>query len=428
MKKFKLFFGWYIVGAGFLMGAYISGFIYFGFTAIIEPVVDEFGWSYAQVSFAASLRGLEMSILAPIVGLLMDRWGPRRLIPVGAVFIGIGLFLLSRVNSLALFYGAFILIAAGISVCSGVVPISVISNWFRRKLTTATGILVSGIAVGGLLIPVATRLIDTFDWKFTMAIIGLGALVILLPLSFLFRHNPEQYGYFPDGDSRSKRVSGETKSPEQNNGVNIGVRQIIISRTFWHIAIGFMCHVLVINALITHVMPYMSSIGINRTFSSLAASAIPLISILGRLTFGWFGDRYSKKLVTVTAFILVGVGMLSIAYVTVDRVWLLILALIFVGVGYGGPVPMQPALAIQYFGRTRLATLLGLIMGIASLGGIVGPPLAGFIFDKFGSYHIAWFIFSILIILGLVSLATTPVFIAKHISSGLDIDNVNSVR
>ena len=135
---------------------YIGGFTHFGFTAVFEPIASDFGWSYAQISFAASLRGLQTSFLAPIVGLLMDRWGPRRLVFAGATIIGLGLLLFSRINSLVAFYGAFFLIAMGISTCVGVVPIATVGNWFQRKATLATGIIVSGAATGGLMVPLAT--------------------------------------------------------------------------------------------------------------------------------------------------------------------------------------------------------------------------------------------------------------------------------
>jgi len=203
-KNYKVFYGWWIVGAGFFIAVYIGGFINLGFTAVFEPLASDFGWSYAQVSLAASLRGLEMSLLAPIVGLLMDRWGPRRLVFAGAVIIGLGLLLLSRINSLAAFYGVFILIGMGKSTCIGVVPIATVGNWFQKKVTLATGILVSGAATGGLMVPLATRIIDIFEWRTAMAILGFGAWGILLPLSLLFRHKPEQYGYLPDGDLHRK--------------------------------------------------------------------------------------------------------------------------------------------------------------------------------------------------------------------------------
>jgi len=407
-KNCKVFYGWWIVGAGFLIAMYVSGFINFSFTAVFEPIASDFGWSYAQVSFAASLRGLQTGFLAPIVGLFMDRWGPRRLVFAGATIIGVGLVLLSRVNSLAAFYGAFILIAMGISACIGVVPIATVGNWFQRKVTLATGILVSGTAMGGLMVPLATRLIDIFEWRTAMVILGFGAWGILLPLSLLFRHKPEQYGYLPDGDLHRKLPASESQSSAQGNELDIGVKQVLKSSAFWHIAMGFMCHILVVSAIVTHVMPYLSSIGFTRSFSSLVASAIPLTSIVGRLSFGWLGDKFDKRRAAALGFVLTSLGLLSFGYVATARTWMLVPSLVLIGLGWGGPVPMMPALVREYFGRVRLATVLGLVMGVAALCGMAGPPLAGLAFDILGSYQVVWFGFAGLVVAGMISLVTTP--------------------
>jgi MFS family permease len=412
-KNRKVFYGWWIVAAGFFIAVYIGGFIHFGFTAVFEPIAGDFGWSYTQVSFAASLRGLQTSFLAPVVGLLMDRWGPRRLVFAGAAIIGLGLLLLSRINSLATFYGAFILIAIGVSTCIGVVPIATVGNWFQRKATLATGILVSGTAVGGLMVPLATRVIDIFEWRTAMAILGFGAWGIILPLSLLFRHKPEQYGYLPDGNLNRKLPASEGQPAAQGNKLNIGVKQVLRSSAFWHISMGFMCHILVMNAVITHVMPYLSSIGFTRSFSSLMASAIPLTSIVGRLGFGWLGDKFDKRRIASIGFVLVSLGLLSFGYVATGGAWMLVPSIVIIGLGYGGPVPMMPALVREYFGTVRLATVLGLVMGVAQIGNMVGPPLAGLAFDRLGSYQVAWFGLAGLIIVGMISLLTTPQLAVK---------------
>jgi MFS family permease len=412
-KNHKVFYGWWIVAAGFFIAVYIGGFIHFGFTAVFEPIASDFGWSYAQISFAASLRGLQTSFLAPVVGLLMDRWGPRRLVFAGAAIIGLGLLLLSRINSLAAFYGAFVLIAIGISTCIGVVPIATVGNWFQRKATLATGIIVSGAAVGGLMVPLATRLIDIFEWRTAMAIIGFGAWGILVPLSLLFRHKPEQYGYLLDGDLHRKLPASEGQTSAQGNELDIGVKQVLKSSAFWHIAMGFMCHILVMNAVITHVMPYLSSIGFTRSFSSLMASAIPATSIVGRLGFGWLGDKFDKRRIAALGFVLTILGLISFGYVATAGAWMLVPSLVIIGLGYGGPVPMMPALVREYFGRVRLATILGLVMGVAALGSMVGPPLAGLAFDRLGSYQVAWFGLAGLVVAGIVSLLTTPQLAVK---------------
>jgi MFS family permease len=407
-KNYKVFYGWWIVGAGFLIAMYVSGFINFSFTAVFQPIASDFGWSYAQVSFAASLRGLETGILAPIVGSLVYRWGPRKLVFAGATIIGLGLLLLSRINSLATFYGAFILIAMGVSTCVGVVPISTVGNWFQRKVTLATGILVSGTAMGGLMVPLATRVIDIFEWRTAMVILGFGAWGILLPLSLLFRHKPEQYGYLPDGDLHRNLPASEVQSSAQGNELDIGVKQVLKSSTFWHITMAFSCHILVVNAVVTHVMPYLSSIGFTRSFSSLIASAIPLTSIVGRLSFGWLGDKFDKRRVTTLGLVLTSLGLLSFGYVATARTWMLVPFLVFIGLGYGGPVPMAPALVREHFGRVRLGTVLGLVMGTAALCGMAGPPLAGLAFDILGSYQVVWFGLAGLIVAGIISLVTTP--------------------
>jgi MFS family permease len=241
-----------------------------------------------------------------------------------------------------------------------------------------------------------------------MMILGFGAWGILLPLSLLFRHKPEQYGYLPDGDLHRKIPASKGQSSAQDNELDIGVKQVLKSSAFWHIAIGFMFHILVINAVVTHVMPYLSSIGLTRSFSSLVASAIPATSIVGRLSFGWFGDKFDKRRVAALGFVLASLGLLALGYVTTARTWMLLPSIVFVGLGYGGPVPMMPSLLREYFGRVRLATVLGLVMGVAALGGMVGPPLAGLAFDRLGSYQVAWFGFAGLVIAGMISLLTTP--------------------
>lgn len=409
LKKCKVFYGWWIVGAGFLLSAYTAGVITYGFTAIFEPLAKEFSWSYAQISVAASIRGLETSFLAPILGLGVDRWGPRKLVFAGVAICGLGLFLLSHVTSLGTFYLVFILIALGTSTCSGgVVLTAVVGSWFRKRMATATGVLGSGVGMGGLFVPVVTLLVDRFGWRVAMAIFGLGAWIILLPLSFFLRHKPEQYGYLPDGDVSKQVVVSEGQTSAKSTEVEIGVKQAIKNRVFWQIALGLMCHVLVINAVVTHIMPYLSSIGIPRITSSLVASAIPLTSVCGRLTFGWLGDRFDKRWGTGLGFALTSLGMLSLIYIANIGIWMLIPFLILFGNGYGAPIPMAYALVREHFGRVKFGSILGLIMGVAMMGNIVGAPLAGWVFENFGSYHGAWLAYAVLVAGGIVFFITLP--------------------
>jgi MFS family permease len=158
----RVFYGWWIVLACFIISIYTGGIIFYGFTAFIDPLVREFGWSYTQISFALSIRGIELSFLSPVAGFLADRYGSRRLAFGGVIIIGLGFFILSFTQSLWVFYASFVLIALGGGGCTIVVFMRVVNNWFRRKIGLALGVMSSGFGAGGLIVPLIVYLIDAF--------------------------------------------------------------------------------------------------------------------------------------------------------------------------------------------------------------------------------------------------------------------------
>jgi len=408
LKPPRVFYGWWIVGASFLLALYVGGVVFYGFTAVFEPIANEFGWSYAQISLAASLRGMETGLLAPLMGMLVDRWGPRRLIFSGATLTCLGLILLSRTNSLGMFYGAFAIIAIGVSAFSITILVTAVANWFRQKLSLAIGITSCGYGFSGLLIPVVVKLIDMYEWRTAMVICGLGFCLIGLPLSLLMRHKPEQYGYLPDGEVSSsgspvKNITSVPTAEEEG-----GIRQAITSRAFWHIGIASLFQSTILFSIITHVMPYLSSVGIARTTAGLVASGVPVLSTIGRLGFGWFGDRINKRLIIAVGFAMLSFGVLSFSYVNTEIMWLLVPFLLLFSIGYGGNNIIRMALVREYFGRSRFGSIHGFIMGVMTLGHISGPPLAGWVFDNWGSYRGIWVAFAGLAVGALIIMATLP--------------------
>jgi sugar phosphate permease len=386
----------------------VGGVVLYGFTALIEPLAEEFGWSYAQISFAASLRGIETGILAPVVGFLVDRWGPRRLMFGGIIIVGLGLVLLSGINTLGMFWAAFGLIAAGVSTCSATLLMTAVSNWFHKKLGLASGIVLSGFGLSGLLVPLVVRVIDVTDWRTAMFIFGVAAWAIGLPLSLVFRRAPEQYGYLPDGEVAAVEGAESISAPVQFAEKDIGPRQFLRDRAFWHIGLALMLQVLVLMAVITHVMPYLSSINIERATAAFIASAIPLSSIGGRLSFGWFSGRFDNRRMAALGFAMMSAGMLLFSYAASVAMLALVPFFILFGIGYGSLTTMRVALVREYFGRKRFGTVHGFIIGIMSIGTIAGPPLAGWVFDSRGSYQSIWLIFAGLLLLALAIIAATP--------------------
>ena len=407
-KRSGIFYGWYIVGASLFILLYVGGVVHFGFTAVFEPIVEDMHWSYAQISLASSLRGLEMGLLAPLVGFLVDQWGPRKLSFAGGILTCLGLLLLSQVNSLAMFYGAFALIAIGMSLCSGNVLIISVANWFKKKQGITTGIVTSGFGLGGLLVPVVTVLIDKLKWRMAMFTVGLGMLVTVLPLSLLIRHKPEQYGYQPDGEVSSTVETNKVQDTATGTEINVTTKQALKGRAFWHLALASMCHAFVLGAVVTHMMPYLSSLNIARSTSSVVASVLPVASVVGRLGSGWLCDRFGRKQVFTTSFILLTVGVFLLGYVNIERMWLLVPFIITLSLGWGGSVTTRITLLREYFGRGSFGTIFGFTSGVMMLGHITGAPLAGWIFDKWGSYQWAWLGYGSFTLAGAVLVLTIP--------------------
>lgn len=383
----NLYYGWWIVLACFVINLYVGGVIFFSFTAFFEPIQQEFGWSYTQISLATSLRGLEMGIFAPIVGFLVDRFGSRKLLLGGTIVIGIGLVLLSFTHSLLMFYLCFLFIALGAGGCTSVVTMTAVAIWFQKNVGLALGIMASGFGAGGLIIPLIVFLIDESGWRITLVILGVGMWLLGIPLSLIVRDRPEQLGSSPDGPlTESSTTSDQGESPEKTKRAFL---EMIKKRSFLYLNIAETVRMMAVTAVVTHLMPYLSSIGMSRATSGAVAAALPLVSIVGRFGFGWWGDRFDKRFVLATTFFLMSAGVFAFCYV--QSFWVLLVFILLFAPGFGGSMVLRGAILQEYFGMASFGKMLGIVLGSASIGGIIGPTLAGWAFDTLGSYTSVWY-------------------------------------
>jgi len=283
-----------------------------------------------------------------------------------------------------------------------------VTNWFRKKVGLAIGILSSGFGLGGILVPIVTRLIDALQWRMAMMVVGLGMLAVVLPLSLLVRHKPEDYGQQPDGEVSSAVETMETHVSTAKAEINIPAKRALRNRAFWHVAIGMMCHTFVLGAIVTHIMPYLSSIGITRAVSSLVAFILPVASIGGRLSSGWLSGIFGNRRVFTAGFILMTIGLVLFSYVSTGNMWLLLPFVITYSLGWGCLVTLRISLLREYFGRGNFGTILGFSSGLMMLGMISGAPIAGWIFDTWGRYQGAWLSFCVFSLAGAVLAYTAP--------------------
>lgn len=392
--RLKIFYGWWIVGACFLIAFYVSSVIFYGFTVFFEPLVREFGWSYTQVSFASSLRGLEMGILSPLIGSLVDRFGSRRLLLAGSITVGIGLILLSRTQSLFMFYGAMAFIAFGAGGCTSVVTMTAVARWFRKDIGKALGIMSAGFGASGLMLPLIVWLVDGCGWRGALIALGLGMWIIGIPLACIIRDSPEQYGYLPDGASSDGPL---IRDDAQAMGSSMTIWDVLKDRSLLCLNLAETVRFMVLASVVIHIMPHLSTAGIPRSTAGLIAAAIPLVSIVGRFAFGWLGDVFDKRYVTSLAFCLMGIGVCSLPFAHM-KVGLALFLLSFPA-GFGGISVLRGTILREYYDASAFGTMMGTMMGFAAAGGIIGPTLAGWAYDMFGNYRFVWFGFSALLLL-----------------------------
>jgi len=406
-QRSRLFYGWLIVGACFLISMYSSGVVFYGFTAIFKPIAEEFDWSYVAVSLAASVRGMEAGLLAPLLGILIDRWGARRLMFAGAVSTAIGLVLLSRMQSLGMFYLSSFLTAVGASSAGISVTTVVVGHWFRRRIGLATGIMVGGHGAAGLMLPLVVSLVDLYGWRTAVLAQAIGMMALVLPLTLIIRDKPEPYGYLPDGEDGAPFIDNGSLAAIAREE-SISARAAFRSRTLWFIIAGLSPQFIVVGAVFTHVMPYLTGIGLSSALASLVATIIPLISIVGRFGLGWSSDRFSKKMLSAGALASLAVSLAFFEFAAVDKIWMLLIFSVLFGLGYGGNISMLGILLRDRFGRGSYGTIIGFTWGILLIGNIFGPPFVGWFYDNGGSYRYAWLVLAGVTLIGAVVMAMTP--------------------
>ena len=385
----NIYYGWWVVVSCFLISLYVGSITFFGFTAFFEPLVKEFGWSYTQVSLGASLRGLEMGIFALPIGFLVDRYGSRKLIISGVIASGLGLILLSFTQSLAMFYGSILLLGLGAGGCTIVVTLSAVATWFDKNVGKAFGVMSSGFGASGLLVPVIVWLIAAYQWRSALMILGLGMWIIGIPLSCVVRNKALPHIASSEGRTVEKNLLQEDLLNEK---ADMPFREVIRNPSFLYLNFVEAIRMLIVSAVVTHIMPYLASIGVSRTRAGLVAAAVPLASNIGRIGLGWLGDIWAKRYVMAMGFILMGAGTILLCFLQIT--WMIFPFLLVFPPSFGGTMVLRGSILREYFGKESFGKMIGMVMSSASVGGIIGPTLAGWIFDSRGSYLLAWIIFS----------------------------------
>jgi MFS family permease len=398
-----VFYGWWIVAAACIIQSLNGGLLGQGFTIYFLPLQTEFGWSRALLSSGYALSHVESGFLGPLEGWLADRFGPRRVVLVGVLLLGAGFILLSRVQSIVPFFGAFLVISAGSSL-AGFLPLSVaVLNWFVRKRSLALGVALAGGGLGGLIVPMVAWGLTNHGWRSTAVVSGLVIWLIGFPMALLVRHKPEQYGYLPDGDSPapSKELVQEhlAASTAPKSGaepdVSFSATEALRTSAFWLIAAGHASAVLMVSAVSLHLAPHLvQRLDVSLETAGGVVAAVLIVSVVGRIAGGFLADRMNKQVLLVVCMLSHTVGLLLLAYATsMAQVFLFT---VFHGLAWGARAPTQNAIRAEYFGRTSIGLILGIASIFVTAASVIAPIFAGWLADLQGDYRMAFTILAVM--------------------------------
>ena len=391
----RYFYGYNIVVASFIIQAMSIGAM-FTYGVFFKEFQADFGWSRATISVASSLAFLVMGVAGIIAGRLNDKIGPKALMVASGISLGIGYMLMSRLQApwqLYLLYG----VLAGIGFSThDVLTLTTVARWFVKRRGMMTGIVKVGTGTGQVLVPpFAVAIIAAFGWRNAYLILGTLSLVILVAAAQVLRRDPQKFELLPDGGSQEP---GDAAGGPfgRDMPLNVAIRK----PQFWTICLAEFVAFFCIFTIIVHIVPHATDLGLSPVTAAGVLATIGGVSMLGRFVMGIANDRIGGKRSLIICF---SVFLCGLVWLQMAREgWMLFLFAVIYGFAHGGFFTVVSPTLAEFFGTGSHGLLFGIVLFNGTLGGAIGPFLAGRTFDVTGSYQMVFLLCSGLAAVGLI--------------------------
>lgn len=410
-QKGRPFYGYHLLAVTFLFLLLFNGSGIWVFSLFVKPLEASLGWGRGQVMAGFTIYYAMVGIASPLVGRFVDRYGARPVIPAGAIVMGIGFLLVSRMSDLYLFYLGYVIVGAG-AAAMGPVPCSaIVSNWFRRKRGLALGLMSAGIGAGGVVVaPFIGYMLSQYDWRAAYLSLGIMLVAVTVPLALgVVRTRPSEMGLYPDGDDAPIE---DTIDPGRATGeaASFTLKQALRTRTFWLIAVSFACYGFGTGGAQQASVPFLDDMGYPIATTVTALGIIGIGSTIGKVLFGRLCDKIQANQAFAIGLVLWLAGVLVLLTVRADSpqrvVWTYAS---LAGLGSGAWLPTLSMLAGSRFGLLHYGAVLGTMNICLSMGISAGPLFSGLMHDATGSYFAAFTICA-----GLLLFAIPTILFAKR--------------
>ena len=340
-----------------------------------------------MLSGAYAVSRIQSAGMGPLVGYLIQRFEPRKVLTISFIFFGLGFVLMSRTNSVLGFYVFFLILSNGADPPGFLSVMASINNWFKLNRSKAIGFAMLGLGLGGIIFPpVLAYGLDNFSWRETSFVCGIFIMIIGAGISQIVRFNPEPYGYFPDGKGEPNKDNPSTSELEQGiastPAPEVGLSEAIKSKAFWIISVGHGQALLVIASASLHQVPFMEiELGFSKNTAAQIIMVLTAVNMFGQMFGGFLGDQLPKNV--LAAATLLGHSLAMVILSMSDSYFFVVLYAVCQGLSWGVRTPVLTSMRGDYFGRNSFALIMGCSQGIAMLGMVLGPLLVGYIADNY---------------------------------------------
>lgn len=398
----KPFYGWWILLSastvlmtGFALSAYALPVFY-------PEFVDEFGWTRASVAFGGSVKTLLVGLMAPLNGWIIDRRGVKSILLAGVVTLGVSFALLSGVGSLWQYFVLCVLLGMGASWTHHFPTQLLVAKWFAKRRGLMIGILTTLSGIGNTLVPLlSAALIATVGWREALLILPILLVVPLLAVTLIVRNQPEDMGLFADGAlappaAEPQGIRAGTHGSNRAAGDWAFFRQT----SFWFIGGMMLLSAWGSFAVWHHIVLFARDEGFSATAAASVFSLFVGATTVSRFLSGPLCDRISPTYAMLLNLVLIACSFVLLPMARTPAI--LYLSMVILGLGYGGIVTCRPLVVFEHYGATGVGKIYGAATAMYTTGSFIGPVQSGYIYDRTGSYDLAFLLALILMCVSIV--------------------------
>lgn len=392
MNNKTLYYGYWIVLAGFVTQFVAVGMSNYVGGSFLIPMTEEFGWTRAEFSASRSIGQMVMAATGFLIGSHLDRLGGRPFILLGSTVLCISLFLLSTINTL---FGWLVLnglmVTVGAAMIGNLVVNVTLGKWFVERRGRAVSFAGMGISLAGIVLPpLSTFLVDSFGWRQSWQLLALGAALLTFPMAMLMRRSPEDHGLHPDGKTIEQMQAGLGLAATRDYENSMTRAQAMRSSSFYFLVLAFGLFQISITVMLLQTIPLMTDAGYSRLIASSMISLASVPAFFSKPFWGVMIDKFNPSKLASLGAAVTGMAVLLIVYSTSQRLDLLVYGgFLMMGFGWGGLVTLQEVIWATFFGRRFLGSVRSSAMPFSFGMSALGPVLVAWYYDFAGNYDLA---------------------------------------